>query len=79
MKETEIEHLDKEYESQKEKFNKEKGKIKKIIDAIGEPIVQDKLLQMYYTIESKDAKEAQIKFHQEKIRKLEENDSNKNS
>lgn len=79
LKETEIEHLDKEYESQKEKFNKEKGKIKKIIDAIGEPIVQDKLLQMYYTIESKDAKEAQIKFHQEKIRKLEENDSNKNS
>lgn len=79
LKETEIEHLDKEYESQKEKFNKEKGRIKKIIDAIGEPIVQDKLLQMYYTIESKDAKEAQIKFHQEKIRKLEENDSNKNS
>lgn len=67
----EIEELKQEKEKNKIKnFADEKDGIKKLIDIIGEPIVQDKLLQMYFSIESEDEKEAQIKFHEEKIKRL---------
>jgi energy-coupling factor transporter ATP-binding protein EcfA2 len=67
----EIEELKQEKEKNKIKnFADEKDGIKKLIDIVGEPIVQDKLLQMYFSIESEDEKETQIKFHEEKIKRL---------
>ena len=68
--EKEIKELWNSYSELKKEFDREKVNIKRLIDIIGEPIIQDKLLQMYYSIESKDEKEAQINFYQEKIDRL---------